>query len=800
MNHTIARSCRSHLPVAAFLLFPLVGFYWRILWGGELICGGDLINQFIPWREFALNELQAGRFPFWNPLVFCGTPFASNIQTSLFYPFTLLNMLFSVETTFSLSLVFHHALSLMTMYLFLFRVFGSKAGAAVGATIYGWSGFFITHAHDGHLIHLRAYALIPLALYFQTLLKEKITFKRIFGLAAVLSGLFFAGHTQIPLYIFYILLFRSIWWGYNTFRHQRRLSALMVLPGWTAFALVFSLGLSALVLLPLLELSQHTAGRAGGTEYTFATSDSLPPQHLLTLLAPFFYGDPTAKNLDEKFWETGTGFHEICGYTGILSFILLFLAFLPDKSRDEASRAAQRTEVLFFAALAAAGLFFALGHFNPLYPILHYGLPGWNYFRVPGRLVLLFIIGISVCSAKGMANWMQKQTKDVLQTKALKTAVVFSALLFVMLVILAVSKSSLLAMLREIEVNRTIEMFGHRAVDPLQINLRLPQSLFETRYLAMLHSTAIACAILLAGWISLYLLTHLQRPSRWSLIALIILGDLLFFSHRFIETKPAPEWKQTFFPQTELVTFLQTHSDGGRVLCLDDAIGNPGIESHPELRPNRLMHYGIETVRGYDPIILKSYVHTINELYKLPQNTPQGGLLFFPSLPPDPSGLSAFNIRLIVTTQPLPEPFRIVWIKETSPVKVYQNPFFTPRFSWKETQQSEGINVLASHPTFIHLEIEDAPHSSLSISRNFFPGWRVRTSNEPEKPIEHTFPTLPVQPNQRQALQMHYHPRIFIYGGLVSMLTLLCGIGGLAIEARARALCEKKPSGNMPQT
>ena len=199
-----------HAPYLLFLFLPIGLFHWKIVFAGELICGGDLINQFIPWRKFALGELSAGRFPLWNPYVFCGAPFLANIQTSLFYPWNLFHVFFSVERVFSLSLVFHHLLAAGSMYLFLHHLWRSKGGAAFGAVVYAWSGFLITHGHDGHLIHVRAYALIPLALYFQTCWRENDSFGRLFVFALVLAGMFYAGHTQIPLYIFYLLLARGV--------------------------------------------------------------------------------------------------------------------------------------------------------------------------------------------------------------------------------------------------------------------------------------------------------------------------------------------------------------------------------------------------------------------------------------------------------------------------------------------------------------------------------------------------------------------------------------------------------------
>ena len=54
---------KPHVPYLVLLLAPIAWFHWRIGLLGEVIQGGDYLNQFIPWRTMALQEIQAGRFP-----------------------------------------------------------------------------------------------------------------------------------------------------------------------------------------------------------------------------------------------------------------------------------------------------------------------------------------------------------------------------------------------------------------------------------------------------------------------------------------------------------------------------------------------------------------------------------------------------------------------------------------------------------------------------------------------------------------------------------------------------------------
>ncbi|MBI1388451.1 MAG: hypothetical protein GC154_08385 [bacterium] len=760
---------RRHAPVILLIAGPILAFHWKIWLLGEWICGGDLINQFVPWRHFALDELARGRFPGWNPYVFCGAPFAANIQTSLFYPFNLLNLLFSVEWTFSLSLAAHHLAAGLAMYAFLYSLTRSRAGAALGAAAYAWSGFLITHAHDGHLIHVRAYAWIPLVLLAQGRGSDW-TPRRLASFSLCLAMMFFAGHTQIPLYVFYLVLFRSAWLGFFRWRAERRVMSALQGPLWTAAGLAFSLALSAVVLIPLLQLSKHTAGRAGGADYAFATSDSLPPSFLPAYIAPLFYGDPTAKARESQYWLSRTGYHEICGYAGVLTLILAAMVFAPQNGRAESNRPYwSGREDWFFLLAGAGGLFFALGAYNPLYPILYYGLPGWSYFRVPGRLALIFIIGASVCASIGLKRWLDADRRALADSAALKLASAGSLLLPLAWVIVLSSKPALTQWLREMEVDRTVMELQLWTANRNAISDRLPESLFAARYSFMAFALGLASLWLALGWASL----GAARRWRWArlLPAAALMVDLLFFSCRFIETRPADGWMKTFYPASPILEAARSAAGEGRVLELDDAIGYPGIDRFPELRPNRPMRYGLKTARGYDPLILTSYARYVNRIYGKPLDAPQGGLLFFPEVPPG-DALSAMGINAVASSHNPGEGFEPAWDDGSASVNVYRvrHPFDLYRFA--SSGSAESISRTAGTPESISLECETPVDDIVIIKQTWYPGWRVRLDGDDLDTAAYDGVWLSARvPAGRHHVDFYFSHGIFWTGGVVS----LCG-------------------------
>ena len=70
-----------------FLIISPIVFFSKVIFTGRSLYGGDFISYF--WivkeyiRDIILNE---GHLPFWNPYLFSGAPFITNMQASLFYP------------------------------------------------------------------------------------------------------------------------------------------------------------------------------------------------------------------------------------------------------------------------------------------------------------------------------------------------------------------------------------------------------------------------------------------------------------------------------------------------------------------------------------------------------------------------------------------------------------------------------------------------------------------------------------------------------------------------------------------
>ena len=100
----------------------------------------------------------------------------------------------------------------------------------------------------------------------------------------------------------------------------------------------------------------------------------MPIDFLSQFIFPFLRGEPS-EGANNEYWA----------YLGIAPFLLALLA--PFLRRD------RRT--IFVALFSLFALSLALGDVNPLYRLI-YQLPGFSFFRVPARYLLMFVFGAAI--------------------------------------------------------------------------------------------------------------------------------------------------------------------------------------------------------------------------------------------------------------------------------------------------------------------------------------------------------------------------------------------------------------------
>jgi hypothetical protein len=363
-------------PIGVLALL-CAAFYWDVLWlpADQIVASNDLTNMFLHWLRFAVSSIQRGQFPLWNPYLFSGVPFVANPQPALFYPPTWLALLMPVSKAFGWMVVLHTWLAGAGMYAWLRSEGASVAGALVGAAAFAFNGFIFVRVYAGHLGVITTSVWLPLLLWSY----RQVMKRRSWGLAVV-GGLpvglaILAGHTASFIYVALGLLAYVAFCGWERWRAEPSARAVVLPVAWAAVMLLVGLGLAAVQLLPMAELTLRST-RQVSPSYEFAARFSWPPGYLLTLLVPNFFGEP----VQTGYWGDGI-YDEFIYYVGVLPLLLALLGL----------RLRHRLTPLL-CTLGLGALLLAFGGYGSLHSLFYRFVPLFNATRAPARAGFLFTL------------------------------------------------------------------------------------------------------------------------------------------------------------------------------------------------------------------------------------------------------------------------------------------------------------------------------------------------------------------------------------------------------------------------
>ncbi|MBI5302235.1 MAG: YfhO family protein [Chloroflexi bacterium] len=385
------------------------GFFWRVLFGDAWMPagGGDLAQFLYPTYAFAAEWWRHGVIPLWNPYLFGGMPFVGDIQSGVFYPLNLLTFFLTNPLTFrdmEFLSILHFAIAGAGMYALLrfgnckleivswkletasniqlptsnFQL--SRLAALAGAIAFEFSDLFITHFGNLNLIAVVAWMPLVLLFYQRAITDRRASFAAIAGI--ILAIAFYAGHIQSFLTILIALAAFAVYYTFFDRRPQMADGGRWSAVGGLIIVGLVSFGLSAPVLFPALEMTQHTL--RAEFPYEQAARFSLPPAQLIGLFVPGFFGRGP-----QNAW--GPWDRVEVGYIGVLPIVLALLALI--LRRDAPTR--------FFGALALLGLALALGGYAILHGWLYQFAPGFGQLRAPARFIVLFDFAIATLCAFG---------------------------------------------------------------------------------------------------------------------------------------------------------------------------------------------------------------------------------------------------------------------------------------------------------------------------------------------------------------------------------------------------------------
>ena len=383
---------KGQVPLPANLLVAAYGPWQHYLWEGypngppNKPIGFDVIRLFYPHRKFTIDQLKSGQWPLWNPYNFSGNVHLATYQAAVFYPLNFVYFILPLVDAWSTLVILQPILAGFFMYLFLKEINLSKKASFFGSLSFAFSGWMLAWSEESLVIEHSALWL-PLILYSIEKIIKKISAKNIALLVFASTSSILAGFLQLSIYVFATVLAWLIFRFQRTkLKDSKRLRVLGV-----AFFLSFLI--ASPQILPAVE-SYFTAAR-NVVESRFLFEDYLfKPQHLITFLAPDFWGNPGVYNY------FGSGFyHEKVIYIGIPALLFSLLAFFANPARRS---------LVFFQRFSFIVLLLALDPFGwSLY---------WPHFplistMIPARIAFLITFGFCTLAAFGVDLFFQQKTR-----------------------------------------------------------------------------------------------------------------------------------------------------------------------------------------------------------------------------------------------------------------------------------------------------------------------------------------------------------------------------------------------------
>lgn len=335
----------------------------------------DVVRQLYPWKTLAIDIFKNWQVPLWNPYNFSGTPLLANLQSAVFYPVNILFFLFQYQIAWNIYILLQPILAYIGIYLFVRSLRLSRYAAAFSGIAFAFMGYFSVWFEWGVIGHTAAW--LPFALFGiqKYVAAQQQKYLLITSISLSLSLL--AGHAQTAVYVIIIVV------SYYVFSCIQKGFGIKKLL-FCAWFLILALGLSAIQLLPSLELFSLSA-RDSFQSLELFHHFQLEWQYLVTLLAPDFFGNPAVGNA----W--GRDYSEFIVYIGIVPLVFSCIG-LKEFFKNQ--------NIRFFSILSLVALLFALPtFFSELLvlfhiPVLSSGSPARALFIVQFGLVMLSGYGV----------------------------------------------------------------------------------------------------------------------------------------------------------------------------------------------------------------------------------------------------------------------------------------------------------------------------------------------------------------------------------------------------------------------
>jgi hypothetical protein len=382
---TIAFTIQSILLLACILgIFHAVFFPFstRLV----LSRGLDLRSQFIPWRQYGFNQLKQGRLVLWNPYVFLGTPFLGLIQTALLYPLNWIYMVLPLAQATNLGILLNLWISGLGMIAWMHSKHLHPSAQFLSALIYVFGGAQFMHLYPGHLSVLCTVAWIPFVFLFVEKWMETLKIRWMLLGTVILALQILAGQIQ---YAYYTGIMVFIYIAMNVKFSEDGIKKI----GGILIAYLGAVALTAIQFLTSW-VTALECWRNHGLPLKVAGSFSFPPENMLTLIFPDFFGNLRQVPYWGRWylWETSI-------FIGITASLLALYG----------TRYGSVQQKKHAGWLAGISFFLSLGLYSPAFPLWCRWIPYFNHFRGDAKFNIFVCLFLAVLAGIGLDQLMTQE-------------------------------------------------------------------------------------------------------------------------------------------------------------------------------------------------------------------------------------------------------------------------------------------------------------------------------------------------------------------------------------------------------
>ncbi len=365
-------------------LFSDRNFYFR-----------DILDFHYPLRRILIDTWAHGAFPLWNPNIYFGQPMLANPNYMALYPTNLFHLIFSFDYAFKLHFIVHPLLAGLGLYFLLKRLQIRTWPALFGAMAYQFSGTLLSFLNLYNI--LPAVALMPWIAWAFVGAMDGKWLRRSLAFGGLLALQIVALE---PLMLQCIALLVAGLAVARLLESDDRAGEAKRIGRILLCGIPFALGLAAIQVFPTIEMLSR-AVRGSGIAHAAVSRWSMHPMDFLQIVVPNLFGNPFAIGYATS-W--GEAYHHgdigiiVSFFAGTGTVLLAFISLVSPRTRLQ--------KALICTALA--GIFLALGRFNPVFRLLSENVPGFGLGRYPAKYFLLVNLIIAGLAALGLEALLAK--------------------------------------------------------------------------------------------------------------------------------------------------------------------------------------------------------------------------------------------------------------------------------------------------------------------------------------------------------------------------------------------------------